>query len=148
MGSFLKEHRGQYLGSGGREGHIVDTSPVGTPRFSPTLLLKTRGRRSGDPYIVPLTYGMWGKEWVVVASKGGAPEHPAWYLNLRSRSECEMQIATQVFRCSWREALGEERHRVRSYMAGLYVPFAEYARKVTGRVIPVIMLLPVEEIAA
>jgi deazaflavin-dependent oxidoreductase (nitroreductase family) len=148
MGGFLKDHRGRYLSSGGREGHIVDTSSVGTPRFSPCLVLKTSGRRSGQTYLTPLTYGLFGDEWVVVASKGGSPEHPAWYLNLTSSPTCEMQIATQSFRCSWREAEGDERQIVWDYMCGLYVPFIDYARKVSSRVIPVIMLRILEEVTA
>jgi deazaflavin-dependent oxidoreductase (nitroreductase family) len=148
MGSFLKEHRRRYLASGGRDGHIVDTTSVGTPRFSPTLVLRTHGRRSGDPYLTPLTYGLWGDEWVVIASKGGAPDHPAWYLNLRSAPTCEMQVATQTFRCAWREAGGEERRRVWDYMCGLYAPFRTYERTVGERVIPVIMLKLLEEVTA
>jgi deazaflavin-dependent oxidoreductase (nitroreductase family) len=146
MGGFLKGHRALYVGSGGAKGHIVDTRPVGTPRFSPCLVLRTHGRKSGDLYQTPLTYGLFGDEWVVVASKGGSPDHPAWYLNLAASPECEIQIATQRFRCSWREAEGEERARVWDYMCGLYAPFTDYARKMTSRVIPVIMLRILEEI--
>ena len=148
MGSFLKQHLGQYLSSGGRDGHIVDTTVVGTPRFSPTLLLRTWGRCTGNPYLVPLTYGLFGREWVVIASKGGALEHPAWYLNLRSRPECDIQIATQLFRCAWREAGGAERQRLWDYMVELYPPYRDYARTVGSRVIPVIMLLPLAQVEA
>lgn len=147
MGGFLKEHRGLYLSSGGSKGHIVDTTSVGTPRFSPCLVLHTHGRRSGTLYQTPLTYGLFGDEWVIVASKGGSPDHPAWYLNLRSRPDCEMRIATQSFRCAWREAEGEERQRVWDYMCGLYSPLRTYERTVGDRVIPVVMLKILEETA-
>jgi deazaflavin-dependent oxidoreductase (nitroreductase family) len=145
--SFIGEHVERYVSSRGVSGHIVDTSIFANPRFSPCLLLRTRGRRSGQSHLAPLTYGLFGREWVVIASKGGAPKHPAWFLNLQSRPECEMQIATQFFRCTWREAVGDERQRVWDYMAGLYPPFLDYERKVTTRVMPVVMLEPREELA-
>lgn len=148
MLAFIKNHRRDYHASGGARGHIVNTGVVGTPRFSPTLVLRTIGRKSGNPHVAPLTYGLWGKEWVVIASKGGAPEHPAWYLNLRPAPTCEMQIATQSFRCTWREAEGEERQRVWDYMCALYPPYADYERTTRGRVIPVILLQPIEEVTA
>ncbi len=147
MSGFLKQHRAQYLSSGGAAGHIVDTTVVGNPRFSPTLVLKTIGRRSGEPQAAPLTYGLYGREWVIIASKGGAPDHPGWYLNLQSAPSCEMQVATQRFRCSWREAQGEERRLVWDYMCALYPPYVDYERTAGERVIPVIMLLPMEEVA-
>lgn len=146
MLAFIKDHRRRILASGGADGHIVDTSVVGTARFSPTLVLKTTGRKSGEAQIAPLTYGLYGREWVVIASKGGAPEHPAWYLNLREAPTCEIQIATQSFRCSWREADGDERLKLWDYMCALYPPYGDYERRADGRIIPVIMLLPVEEI--
>jgi deazaflavin-dependent oxidoreductase (nitroreductase family) len=147
MLAIIKDHRRRILASGGADGHIVDTSVVGTPRFSPTLVLKTTGRKSGKAQIAPLTYGLYGKEWVVIASKGGAPEHPAWYLNLREAATCEMQIATQSFRCTWREAEGEERRKLWDYMCALYPPYGDYEHRAGERIIPVIMLQPIVEIA-
>lgn len=148
LGRILKDHLTQYMSSGGRQGHIIETSAYGNPRITPTLLLRTRGRRTGKPYVAPLGYGLFGREWVVIASLGGAPVHPSWYLNLHAHPECEMQVATQVFRCTWREAEGEERQRVWDYMCELHPLFRRYERTVTNRVIPVIMLLPVEELPA
>jgi deazaflavin-dependent oxidoreductase (nitroreductase family) len=148
LGRVLKQHLVQYTSSGGREGHIIETRAFGNPRITATLLLRTRGRRTGKPYLAPLGYGLFGREWVVIASLGGAPEHPQWYHNLRASEECEMQVATQFFRCSWREAEGEERQRVWDYMAELHPLFRRYERTVTNRVIPVIMLLPLEELPA
>jgi deazaflavin-dependent oxidoreductase (nitroreductase family) len=148
MLDFIKQHRRDYHSSGGAKGHIVNTGVVGTPRFSPTLVLKTIGRKTGKPHAAPLTYGLFGREWVVIASKGGAPEHPAWYLNLQPAPVCDIQIATQSFRCRWRVAQGEERQRVWDYMCALYPPYLDYERTTGGRVIPVIMLLPIEEVTA
>ena len=147
MLAFIQGHRRRILASGGADGHIVDTSVVGTARFSPTLVLKTTGRKSGEAQIAPLTYGLYGREWVVIASKGGAPEHPAWFLNLREAPTCEIQIATQSFRCNWREAEGDERRNLWDYMCALYPPYGDYERRAGRRIIPVIMLLPIEEVA-
>jgi deazaflavin-dependent oxidoreductase (nitroreductase family) len=144
----VKDHRELYRASAGREGHIIDTTGFNNPRFTPTLLLQTRGRQTGMAYQVPLAYGLFSREWVLVGTKGGTPDHPAWYLNLRSHPECEMQVATQVFRCSWREAQGEERQRVWDYMSELHPLIQRYERIASNRVIPVIMLLPLEELRA
>ena len=109
-----------------------------------------RGRKSGKQLIVPLSYGMYGKEWVIVGSRGGTPEHPAWFLNLQAaeKPECVVQIGTQAFRCSWREVQGEERKPVWDYMCGLFDPYVRYEKKIAGRrVMPVIMLKLLEEVA-
>ena len=82
---------------------------------------------------------------MVIGSKGGAPEHPAWYLNLIARPEVEFQIATQAFRGVWREAEGAERGGVWTYMADLYPPYADYQAGTGGREIPVVMLTAEEE---
>ena len=68
---FVSQHRARYLASGGAEGHLVDMSHVGVPGLLPTLLLRTVGRRSGRTLTIPLIYGVFGREWVVIASKGG-----------------------------------------------------------------------------
>ena len=146
---WLNDHYSQYLSTGGKVGHIVDTGLFGNGRFTPHLLLHTRGRKSGKPLIAPLSYGMYGKEWVIIGSRGGTPEHPAWYLNLRAapEPECAIQIGTQAFRCSWREVEGEERKPVWDYMCGLFEPYIHYEKKIAGRrVMPVIMLKLLEEI--
>ena len=148
LGRLVKNHLTLYRDSLGREGHIIDTSTFLNPRFTPTLLLQTRGRKTGQVRRVPLAYGLLGREWVLIGTKGGTPEHPAWYLNLREHPECEMRIATQVFRCSWREAAGEERSRAWKYMCELYPLVERYERVAANRVIPVIMLLPLAELPA
>jgi deazaflavin-dependent oxidoreductase (nitroreductase family) len=139
---FIADHRARYLASGGAEGHLIDMSHVGVPGLTPTLLLGTVGRRSGARLIAPLIYGCYGKEWVVIASKGGSPEHPAWFLNMREQAEVAFQVATQCFRATWREAEGEERARVWDYMGGIYPPYHDYQQTAGARRIPVVMLRP------
>ena len=79
---WIERHLKAYLATDGAEGHLLDFRPGGGREQTPTLILKTVGRRSGQPHMTPLIYGRHGHEIVVIASKGGAPEHPA----ARSRS--------------------------------------------------------------
>ena len=141
--NFVDDHRDLYLSSGGAQGHIVGFAHVGVDGYLPSLLLKTTGRKSGRTSIVPLIYGCHGREWVVVGSKGGAPEHPAWYLNLKAQGRVVIQIATQAFEADWRELEGAEYEAVWAYMEGMFPPYRDYREAVTGRTIPVIKLRPV-----
>ena len=61
----------------------------------PSLLLTTTGRKSGEKFIFPLFYGETGNSYIIVASKGGAPEHPGWYRNLLANPEVEVQVGTK-----------------------------------------------------
>jgi deazaflavin-dependent oxidoreductase (nitroreductase family) len=144
--NFVDDHRALYLRSGGAEGHIVDLSHAGARGLLPTLLLKTKGRRSGRASIVPLIYGVFGDEWVVVGSKGGAPEHPAWFLNLQSQPDVAFQVAAQAFAANWRLAEGPERRQVWSYMHHLYPPYADYSAAAGERTIPLVLLRPTGQI--
>jgi len=143
---FVNQHRTSYLESGGTRGHIMDFQHAGARGLLPTLLLKTTGRRSGKTSIVPLIYGLHGDEWVVIGSKGGALEHPAWFLNLEAQPGVEFQVATQAFKASWRIAEGAERERVWAAMQLLYPPYETYLDAAGGRVIPVVLLKPIEEV--
>lgn len=140
------DHLAMYLESGGAEGHIVDTRDIGGHGFTTTLLLRYVGRKSGRTITTPLIYGDVGGDIVVVASKGGADHHPAWYLNVRETREVEFQIATQAFRATWREAQGEERASVWSFMVGIFPPYAGYQAS-TDRELPLVLLTPLEPIA-
>ena len=76
-----QEHAKRYIATGGKDGHIWEGVP--------TLLLTTTGRRSGQTRTTPLIYGRDGDRYVVVASRGGAPAHPAWYENLTAQPEIQ-----------------------------------------------------------
>ena len=143
---YVTQHRTRYLESRGAKGHIETFDHVGVPWRVPTLLLRTEGRRSGRPLIVPLIYGCYAGEWIVVGSKGGLPEHPAWYLNLLEQEEVQFQVATQCFRARWRVLTGDERALVWEYMAGLFPPYRQYRETAGDREIPVVALRPIEEI--
>ena len=142
---FVAQHRNTYLSSGGREGHVLDYRHLGGHRFTTTLLLETRGRKSGERRVTPLIYGDTGGEVVIVASKGGADVHPAWYHNVRAADEVTIQIGGQAFRCGWREPNGKERAAIWRFMADLYPPYRDY-QAATDREIPILCFQPGEEL--
>lgn len=123
--------------------HLWDSTPVGGPGLLPTLLLTTTGRKSGQPRALPLIYGEAADAYVVVASKGGLPEHPFWFRNLETQPECELQVGPRRLRARARVAEGEERERLWARMAKLYPPYDEYQQRAGGRVIPVVVLEPI-----
>ena len=142
---FKTEHLELYLKSGGAKGHIVDVRDIRGHRFTTTLLLQTTGRKSQQKRITPLIYGDIGGEIVVVASKGGADHHPAWYLNIKSSKELRFQVATQAFRATWREPEPAERAKIWDFMVGVFPPYKDYQAS-TDREIPLVMMAPQEAI--
>lgn len=143
---FMTEHREMYLRSGGAQGHIMDISAVGGHAFTTHCMIRYVGRKSGKVFITPLIYGDIGGEVVIVASKGGADEHPAWYLNIRDSEHVDVQVATQAFRATLREPGGAERERVWAFMVEVFPSYAAYQAS-TERKIPLVMMKPVEPIA-
>jgi len=140
-----RRHVEAYLESDGREGHVVDLGLPGVAEVD-CLLLQTTGRKSKASQTTPLIYGKDGKSFVIVASKGGAPDHPAWFLNLRDQPEVGFQVADKKYRGLARVTSGAERARLFRMMAGLFPPYDSYQAK-TAREIPVVALEPREEIA-
>jgi len=126
-------HSSLYRWSGGKVG--------GRMRGAPVLLLDVTGRKSGKRRTTPLLYGRAGENFVVVASKGGDPRHPAWYLNLQG-GEAEVEVGREHVRVRARDAEGEERERLWAQMVGLWPPYADYQQK-TSRRIPVVVLEPI-----
>jgi deazaflavin-dependent oxidoreductase (nitroreductase family) len=122
--------------------HMWDSTPLGGPGLLPTLLLTTKGRRSGKPRSLPLIYGMADDNYVVIASKGGMPEHPLWFLNLEAEPECELQVGAKSVIARARVAGGAEYKRLWEQLAEIYPPYLDY-RKATERTIPVVVLVPV-----
>ncbi|MBV9995356.1 MAG: nitroreductase family deazaflavin-dependent oxidoreductase [Caulobacteraceae bacterium] len=142
---WIQGHGAHYLSSGGARGHIEDLSSRGGRLFAPHLLLRYVGRKTGKTYTIPLFYGVYGGEVVIVASKGGAPAHPAWYLNLTASDQVRFQVATQAFRGTWREPEATERDQLWKLMVSNHPAYADYQAK-TSRRIPIILLQAVEEI--
>jgi F420H(2)-dependent quinone reductase len=125
-------HVALYRLTGGKVGGRMGRAPV--------LLMTATGRKSGKRRIVPLLYGRDGDNLVVIASVGGAPRHPAWYLNLQGQ-KAEVQVGRERLKVRARDAEGEERERLWAQMVAVYPPYAEYQKKTTRR-IPVVVLEP------
>ena len=87
-------------------------------------------------------YGEADGSYVVIASKGGMPDHPLWFLNLEAEPDCEVQVASKKFRARARVAEGEERERLWKQLAKVYPPYDDYQKNATPRVIPVVVLDP------
>ncbi len=138
-------HTGRYIETDGAEGHLVDFRPGGGFDDTPCLILKTTGRRSGEAKLLPLIYGKDGDRFVIVASKGGAPKHPAWFLNLEANPEVEFQVADKKYRGVAKGVDGAERDRLFKAMAVDFPPYNAY-RDRTSREIPVVVLEPQGEI--
>jgi len=128
---FGQEHVRRYLQTDGAEGHDWQGTTV--------LILTTTGRRSGEPRSTPLIYGKHGEDHVVVASKGGAEEHPAWFLNLSEEPEVTVQVRGDRFKARARTATAGEKPDLWGMMTDRWPAYEEYQRK-TGRDIPVVVL--------
>ena len=120
---------------------LFDASVVGGREDTPTLLLTTRGRRTGRILTMPLIYGEADGAYVVIASKGGAPTHPGWFHNLTAEPEVGIQVGAEKMTAVARVADGEERERLWAQMAELYPPYLKYQTR-TDRLIPVVVLNP------
>ena len=129
---FGDEHVKRYRETGGEVGHIWK-------KGSKILLLTTKGRSSGEPRTSPLIYENAGDAYVIVASKGGAPEDPGWYENLSRDPQIELQVRDEVFPARARTAAGEERERLWSLAAKQWPDYDAYQAK-TDREIPVVVL--------
>jgi deazaflavin-dependent oxidoreductase (nitroreductase family) len=107
-------------------------------RGTTILLLTTEGRTSGEPRTTPLIHRTDGDRWVVVASKGGAPEHPGWYQNLLANPEATIEVKAQEIPVRATTATGEERSRLWALMAEVWPAYDDYQKK-TDREIPVVV---------
>lgn len=128
---WVAKHVRGYVESGGRKGH----KKWGVH----TLLLTTRGRKSGKRRRTALIYGQDGDRYLVVASNGGAATDPAWYLNLVEHPEVEVQVGPERFTARARPASAEEKPRLWSLMAALWPQYDRYQAR-TRRNIPLVIL--------
>jgi proline iminopeptidase len=126
------EHVKVYLETDGEVGHDWRNG-------SSTLILTTKGRKSGEERLNALIYGMAGDNPMVVASKGGNPQHPAWYLNLRENPTVQVQIWGEKFDATARDATAEERPELWKQMVEHWPPYDEYQER-TDREIPIVIL--------
>jgi deazaflavin-dependent oxidoreductase (nitroreductase family) len=118
-----------------------DGSVGGTFAGAPMILVNNRGAKTGKAYTTPLVYTRDGDNYVIIASKGGAPEHPQWFHNLRANPDVTVEVGTHTVPVRARVAEGEERDRLFRAQADLMSNFDDYA-KATTREIPVVVLEP------
>jgi deazaflavin-dependent oxidoreductase (nitroreductase family) len=130
-GDWRAEHLQRYLETSGEDGYLWHGVP--------TLLLTTTGRRSGQRHTTPLIFGQDGDRYLVVGSRGGAPQHPAWYHNLVANSDVEVQVKGDRFKARARPATPEEKPGLWRIMTGIYPPYDEYQTR-TSRQIPVVII--------
>jgi deazaflavin-dependent oxidoreductase (nitroreductase family) len=128
---FGAQHVRVYRETGGARGYEW--------RGTTILLLTTQGRKSGEPRTTPLIHRTDGNRWVIVASKGGAPEHPGWYENLLADADASIQVKDELIPVRASTAEGEERTRLWSLMAEVWPAYDDYQTK-TDREIPVVVL--------
>jgi deazaflavin-dependent oxidoreductase (nitroreductase family) len=129
---WVSDHIQRYVESDGEDGHDWQGGV-------PTLLLTTTGRKSGKRRRSALIYGRDGENYLVVASRGGAPDHPSWYLNLVANPEVEIQVGPDVFTARARTATSEEKPARWKTMTALWPNYDDYQTK-TDREIPVVVL--------
>jgi deazaflavin-dependent oxidoreductase (nitroreductase family) len=128
---FGTEHVERYQETGGEHGHDW--------KGTQTLLLTTTGRKSGRKRTTPLIYQPYGDAYLIVASKGGAPEPPEWYLNLQADPDVEVQIRDDKFPARARTATPEEKPDMWQTMTSTWPAYDEYQGK-TDREIPVVVI--------
>jgi deazaflavin-dependent oxidoreductase (nitroreductase family) len=133
---FVRNHIRRYVDSGGADGYEWN----GTT----TLLLTTIGRRSGTARRTALIFREVDGEYVVVGSKGGAPDHPAWVLNLTANPDVRVQVKDEEFAGRARVADEAERAKLWPLMTEVWPDYDDYQKK-TDRDIPVVVLEPVAD---
>jgi deazaflavin-dependent oxidoreductase (nitroreductase family) len=128
------EHIRRYRETGGEVGYLWNGAP--------TLLLTVTGRKTGEPRTRALIFARDGGDYLIVASMGGAPAHPQWYLNLSARPEAEIQVRAERIPVTRRTARSPgERARLWRIAAGVWPNYDAYQSR-TDREIPVVVLTP------
>ena len=131
---FGQEHVDTYRETGGEVGHEWQDGVY-------TLLLTTTGRTSGKEVTTPLIYGRDGTDYVVIASKGGADDHPDWFLNLEANPEVTIQVRDQVMPATAERANQSDKGRIWPMMTDIWPDYDSY-QDATTRDIPVVLLHP------
>jgi deazaflavin-dependent oxidoreductase (nitroreductase family) len=127
-----------YESSGGTEGTTLRDTGL------PVIIVTNRGHKTGAIRKTPLMRVADGKNYVLIASQGGAPKHPLWYHNLKADPNVEIRDKTEVYQMRVREVVdAEERQRLWKLAVEAYPPYQDYQER-TDRVIPVLVAEPVE----
>lgn len=128
-----EEHVQRYRETDGEVGYVWNGVP--------TLLLTTTGRKTGQPRTTPLIFNRHGDDYLVVASMGGAPSHPNWYLNLTAHPDAEIQVRAERLPVTGRTAAPDEKARLWAIVADQWPNYDVYQSRTT-REIPVVVLSP------
>jgi deazaflavin-dependent oxidoreductase (nitroreductase family) len=128
-----EDHVRAYRDTGGETGYLWNGVP--------TLLLTMTGRRTGRLRTTPLIFGRDGDDYLVVASMGGAPKHPSWYLNLEAHPDAEIQVKTAHIPVVARTATERDKPRLWKIMTDVWPNYDAYQER-TDRAIPVVVLTP------
>lgn len=136
---WIRDHLARYIATDGADGYLWDAKLGGGEGMVATLLLTTTGRKSGEPLTLPLIFCESEHGYAVIASKGGAPAHPAWYLNLQDDPNVHVQIKAEKFNARARTANPQERAALWEKMVKIYPPYDKY-QAATSREIPVVIL--------
>lgn len=129
---FGPEHVSRYLATDGAEGYEWQNGTI-------ILLLTTTGRKSGEQRTTPLIFRPWGDDYLVVASKGGADEAPAWFLNIEASPDVTVQVKGDRFTAHARVATPDEKPAMWAEMTKNWPAYDDYQKK-TDREIPVVVL--------
>lgn len=110
----------------------------------PILLLETVGAKTGAKRATPLVYLREGDDVILIASRGGSPRHPSWYLNLKANPEAAVTLGGKTAKYTARETEGEERDALFAKAVESYPSYAVYQHRTEGRIIPVMALRAAE----
>jgi deazaflavin-dependent oxidoreductase (nitroreductase family) len=127
------EHVRVYQETHGEQGYIWNGSPI--------LLLTTRGRKSGELRTIPIIFTAWRDGWAIIASKGGSPTHPKWYLNVLEDPQVQVQVKGDVYEAEARTASSPEREQIWAEAIKHWPNYDVYQSR-TDREIPVVVLTP------
>jgi deazaflavin-dependent oxidoreductase (nitroreductase family) len=133
-----EEHVRVYRDTNGETGYLWNGVP--------TLLLTSKGRLTAQPRTIPIIYTPYGKSYVVIASKGGSPTHPKWYLNVLAEPRVHVQVKADRFEAVARTAESPERERLWAEAIKAWPNYDVYQSRTTRR-IPVVVLEPVGKLA-
>lgn len=128
---WVNKHIKRYVESNGKDGYLHNGMP--------TLLLTTRGRKSGKLYRTALIFGQDGDRYLLVPSNGGSDKEPSWYRNLVANPEVELQVAADKFKARARDASPEEKPALWQIMTKIFPMYNTYQKK-AKREIPVVVL--------
>jgi deazaflavin-dependent oxidoreductase (nitroreductase family) len=142
ISQIIANHAKLYL-ENPEEAHLWDSSPVGVPGLVTTLLLTTKGRKTGQERHVPLLYIDNQGSYLVIGSKGGYPSDPLWYSNLQENAECEIRVGSFRSKARARTLEGAERARAWNQATRKHPVYLKYQAR-TQRQIPVVLLEPIE----